>query len=46
MNAMRVSQVNPKPIYILFSDALTDKINDRELFIRGIDCSYYYEEDK
>ena len=46
MNAMRVSIVNPKPIYILLSDALTDKIKDRELFIRGIDCSYYYEEDK
>ena len=46
MNAMRVSIVNPKPIYILLSGALTDKINDRELFNRGIDCSYYYEEEK
>ena len=27
-------------------NALTDKINDRELFIRGIDYSYYYEENE
>ena len=46
MNAMRVSPINPKPIYILLSDALTDKINDKELFNRGIDCSYYYEEEE
>jgi cell filamentation protein len=24
--------------------ALTTKINDREMFIKGIDYSYYYEE--
>lgn len=24
--------------------ALTDKINDREMFMKGIDYSYYYEE--
>lgn len=27
------------------TDALTDKINDRETFIKGIDYSYYYEEE-
>ena len=26
------------------SDALTDKINEREMFMKGIDYSYYYEE--
>ena len=25
-------------------NALTDKINDREMFMKGIDYSYYYEE--
>jgi cell filamentation protein len=27
----------------LLKAALTDKINDRELFMKGIDISYYYE---
>jgi cell filamentation protein len=26
------------------SRALTEKINDREIFMKGIDYSYYYEE--
>jgi len=25
-------------------EALTNKINDREMFMKGIDYSYYYEE--
>jgi len=28
----------------LLKNALTDKINDREMFMKGIDYSYYYEE--
>ena len=28
----------------LLKNALTDKVNDREMFMRGIDYSYYYEE--
>jgi cell filamentation protein len=28
----------------LLKDALTTKINDREMFLKGIDYSYYYEE--
>ena len=28
--------------YIL-KQALTDKVNDREVFMKGIDHSYYYE---
>lgn len=28
----------------LVKNALTDKINDRELFMKGVDYSYYYEE--
>ena len=26
--------------------ALTDKVEDRELFMKGIDYSYYYEEEE
>lgn len=28
----------------LLREALTDKVNDREIFMKGIDYSYYYEE--
>ena len=45
MDAMRTSPVNASPIYRLLSDALTDNTNDRELFLKGIDYSYYYEEE-
>jgi cell filamentation protein len=30
-------------IKYLLKQALTDKINDRELYRKGIDTSYYYE---
>ncbi|HHE40015.1 MAG TPA: cell filamentation protein Fic, partial [Candidatus Cloacimonetes bacterium] len=30
----------------LLKKALTDRINDRETFMKGIDYSYYYEEDE
>jgi cell filamentation protein len=30
-------------IKTLLKQALTDKINDRALFMKGIDVSYYYE---
>lgn len=45
LNAMSASPVNPKPIHKLLSNSLTEDINDRELFLKGIDCSYYYEEE-
>ena len=41
---MKKSPLNSKPIYKLIKSSLTDKINDRELFMKGIDYSYYYEE--
>ena len=44
MEAMRLSPVNPQSIRELITDALTDKINDREMFMKGIDYSYYYEQ--
>ena len=42
MEAMRLSVVNPTKIRKLIANALTDKINDREMFMKGIDYSYYY----
>lgn len=30
-------------IKFLLKEALTDKINDREVFMKGIDASYHYE---
>ena len=44
LNAMRRSPTNPKPIYELLTSSLTNEINNRELFVKGIDYSYYYEE--
>ena len=44
LNAMRKSVVDPSDIKILLESALTDKINDRETFMKGIDYSYYYEQ--
>ena len=45
LDAMTASPVDPKPIYQLLRNALTDDINNRELFLKGIDYSYYYEEE-
>lgn len=44
MNAMMLSPTNSGVIRSLLHDALTDRINDREMFMSGIDYSYYYEE--
>ena len=43
--AMRESVVDSTHIKALLKGALTDKINDREMFMKGIDYSYYYEEE-
>jgi len=43
LSAMERSPVNDLEIKHLISNALTDKINDREIFMKGIDISYYYE---
>lgn len=45
LNAMKQSPVNDKPIAILLEHALTDDIDNREMFMKGIDYSYYYEEE-
>ena len=44
LDAMRKSVTDAAPIKSLLRGALTDKINDRETFMKGIDYSYYYEE--
>ena len=41
--AMQKSPVDSTDILALIRGALTDEINDRELFMKGIDYSYYYE---
>lgn len=43
LSAMEKSPVNSKPIKDLIKNALTEKIDDREIFMKGIDYSYYYE---
>ncbi|MDE5739950.1 MAG: cell filamentation protein Fic, partial [Bacteroidaceae bacterium] len=45
LTAMRESVADSSHIKALLKDALTDKINDREMFMKGIDYSYYYEEE-
>ena len=44
MNAMKLSPTKSNVLKSLLEKALTTKINDREMFIKGIDYSYYYEE--
>ena len=43
---MMRSSKNSKKIKDLLKKALTNKINDREMFMKGIDYSYYYEENE
>jgi len=44
MNAMMLSPTKRSVLKELLKNALTTKINDREMFMKGIDYSYYYEE--
>ena len=45
LDAMVRSSVDSTSIHNLLHGALTDKINDRETFMKGIDYSYYYEQE-
>jgi cell filamentation protein len=45
LSAMTESTMNATRIKDLLKSALTDKINDREVFMKGIDYSYYYEQE-
>ena len=41
---MKKSSVNPKLLHELLKNVLTDQIENREVFMKGIDYSYFYEE--
>lgn len=45
LRAMRLSTTDKRPIKSLLQKAMTDRINDREIFMKGIDYSYYYEQE-
>ena len=44
LDAMQRSTTNADRIKDLLKQAVTDKIGDREIFMKGIDYSYYYEQ--
>jgi len=45
LQAMERSPYNDSDIFHLIENALTEAIEDREVFMKGIDYSYYYESD-
>ena len=45
LSAMEASPVDLKPISSLLKEALTNDIHNRDIFMKGIDYSYYYEEE-
>ena len=45
LSAMKASPVDSEPIFNLLNGALNSDIDNNDIFMKGIDCSYYYEED-
>lgn len=45
MNAMIQSPTNAQVLHTLIEHALTDEIDSRDMYMKGIDYSYYYEEE-
>ena len=45
LNAMSLSVSDDTEILRLLKGTLTDKIDSREMFMKGIDYSYYYEQE-
>lgn len=43
LSAMKESVDDTAKLFSLLQDALTDDINNREIIMKGIDYSYYYE---
>lgn len=43
--AMEESTINSQRLNALLKNALTDAIDDREMFMKGVDYSYYYEQE-
>ncbi|MDR0789813.1 MAG: Fic family protein [Bacteroidales bacterium] len=46
LNAMQISPSDNAELKALIKNALTTKIDNREMFMKGIDYSYYYEENE
>ena len=46
LSAMKDSPFDSEPIFNLLKNALIDDVNNREIFMKGIECSYYYEEEE
>lgn len=46
MNAMIISSVDSSVLNLLLKTALTTDIKSREMYMKGIDYSYYYEENE
>lgn len=46
LNAMIRSAIDSTQLKSLLENALTDEIDSREMFMKGIDYSYYYEENE
>ena len=46
LEAMIASQTDSTRIRELLKQAMTDRIDDREIFMKGIDYSYYYEQEE
>ena len=44
LTAMEKSVIDSTQLKSLLQSTLTDRINDREMFMKGIDYSYYYEQ--
>ena len=40
---MERSPIKDIEIKYILKQALTDKVNDREIYMKGIDTSYYFE---
>ena len=45
LTAMEKSVLDSTQIKALLQSSLTEKINDREMFMKGVDYSYYYEQE-
>ena len=43
LQAMERSKINDLELRTLLRQALTDRVNDREVIFKGINRSYYYE---
>ncbi|HOC30274.1 MAG TPA: Fic family protein [Treponemataceae bacterium] len=46
LEAMKLSVTDNSRLISIIASALTGEINDREIYLKGIDYSYYYEENE